>query len=1120
MSGSTIGGAIGFVVGSFFGMGQVGWMVGSAIGGYIDPEKIEGPRLSDARTQTSRDGVAIPFGWGTFPLAGNIIWQQPTVTEHKNTETQGKGGPEVTTFTYTRSYAVGLCEGPITGILQIKRNGKLVYDARDDATLEAEYQESLGPLSTVGDWFDRIRLQRAMNTRFMNNCEVYLGDETQTPDPTIESYEGVGNVPAYRGLAYIVVTDDDVTDLQGAIPQLEFVIAACGTTSTSTSGDGAVSMLAVGQSRDVPEADPCWATLDSLNPPSFVGIPRSTGANLDTNPSPACWNGVYSIIQLNDGVGRYSIDNMQTWVTSSSPAGFNTHTAGPAGFVGHAGGSTNKLYKAPVGVPAEYTEIPGAPEATANIRYTGSMYTLYGYLGDGIIRTWTSTDLVEWTNRYVSTVGAGYYEIHDIIEFGGSIYVAGRWFDGSISRYQFRRSDDGGYTFPTLLLEDNIHIPYHLESGNGILGCMTKDGYAYTSADNFATPVDTGLDDTYSSRNRALEYVGGYFYVLGALAGNLYYATASDDMQSWSSIVDTGLASVEALVGPEGGFVGEPLPDAPGWYVDQQGIVTGPGGTVVTPCEGVALSTIVGEICEMEGLTSDEYDVSQLEDIFVPGFRVANEGDAASAIAALMPAYFFDVGEWDGKVRFILRGGDSSFAINGDDLVERDGDAFERERMQEAELLRRVTVGYIDPAAAYGPTTQKWERRAGTVQAKGEASMELPLTLDADSAATIAKKRGLTAWGEPEKQKFSLPYRLAALTPTDVGTYTDDDGEIHTLRLMQAEDDSGIRYMEAATNSAEAYGATATGVSPKPPALSGVNLLGPTKLAVMDLPIWRSTDADDLGLYVAASGYFGAWQGTQIDVSTDEGVSYVSAATITAAATIGYTTTALTAWESSETPEEQEVTVYLPDAPASVDYATLLRYNNRAAVQLDSGAWEILQYQTVTALGDDLYTLSGLLRGRYSTTPGVVSANSTFVLLNAAVQFVRTERDYLDTTLTVRATTLGTSSDSAVPVEYDFSEGASQTEWPVHNVEAERDGSDNVTVTWVGRARLGTETSPYQSTHFTGYRVTFDDGVTEESFDTTDTTYTLASAADPITVTVAPLNDITGAGPASAGITV
>jgi hypothetical protein len=38
--------------------------------------------------------------------------------------------------------------------------------------------------------------------------------------------EGAGNVSPFRGLAYIVVENDDLTDLSGAIPQYEFCVTA------------------------------------------------------------------------------------------------------------------------------------------------------------------------------------------------------------------------------------------------------------------------------------------------------------------------------------------------------------------------------------------------------------------------------------------------------------------------------------------------------------------------------------------------------------------------------------------------------------------------------------------------------------------------------------------------------------------------------------------------------------------------------------------------------------------------------------------------------------------------------------------------------------------------------
>lgn len=206
MSGQSVGGIIGGAIGFIWGPvgAQIGFAIGSMVGGYVDPVKVKGPRLTDATTQTSTVGGVIPFGYGTFVTAGNVIWRGD-LKEHKKTQRQGKGGgAKTTTYTYTRSYAVGVCQGAIYGFRWIKRNGKKVYTSDPNATAE----------------------ERAYSAKWLQKCTLYTGTETQMPDSTIVAREGVGNVSAFHGLAYIVVEDDDLTDLSGAIPQYEFCINA------------------------------------------------------------------------------------------------------------------------------------------------------------------------------------------------------------------------------------------------------------------------------------------------------------------------------------------------------------------------------------------------------------------------------------------------------------------------------------------------------------------------------------------------------------------------------------------------------------------------------------------------------------------------------------------------------------------------------------------------------------------------------------------------------------------------------------------------------------------------------------------------------------------------------
>jgi len=127
----------------------------------------------------------MPFSVGHARLAGNIIWAKAT-EETKTTTTQrggAKGGKSrggsvtQTTYTYAGTFAVAFCQGPVTAVIRIWANNRLIYDA-----------------STGAD---------AMQTEELR-FRFYPGDEAQLPDSLIEADQGAGNVPAFRGLCYLV----------------------------------------------------------------------------------------------------------------------------------------------------------------------------------------------------------------------------------------------------------------------------------------------------------------------------------------------------------------------------------------------------------------------------------------------------------------------------------------------------------------------------------------------------------------------------------------------------------------------------------------------------------------------------------------------------------------------------------------------------------------------------------------------------------------------------------------------------------------------------------------------------------------------------------------------------
>jgi hypothetical protein len=226
MSGQLIGGVLGAAIGFFIGGPQgalYGYSLGSIAGGIIAPGSVDGPRLSDLKPQASEYGRPIPIVYGTTAMGGNVIWASDLVEEKGDGGGKG-GGPSVTTFTYYANFAVAFCEGETTfGRVWAGPEKRLIWDG---TTLEGG-----------------------------GSVRFYSGSEDQLPDPLIESYLGVGNVPAYRGTAYIVFERFPVIKDGNAIP---FITAEVG---AKAGGHGQTPLL-VGPTLATPNFQPARAIVD------------------------------------------------------------------------------------------------------------------------------------------------------------------------------------------------------------------------------------------------------------------------------------------------------------------------------------------------------------------------------------------------------------------------------------------------------------------------------------------------------------------------------------------------------------------------------------------------------------------------------------------------------------------------------------------------------------------------------------------------------------------------------------------------------------------------------------------------------------------------------------------
>jgi len=1088
LSGSTIGGVIGAVVGFYFGGPQgasLGWMIGSGVGAYVDPQKIEGPRLKDATKQTSQDGVPIPFGYGSFPTTGNLIWTDRLV-ETKSSKRGGKGGPKITEYVYTRSYAVGVCEGEIGGFLIIKRNGKIVYDTRTNDELTA-----------LGYTYEQIAESRAAQAKWLAVAKLYYGDEAQTPDPTMSAVKGAGNVPAYRGLAYIVCTHEDLTEERGAVPQYEFVISVCGTREEQ---ETAAAILITG-SGSTP-----FITADTDAVPTFVGIDTSTGADVAQAACSVNSDGVWIAVGASEVVYSTSITTAWTNVTPvhGTIGRFGSYGAG-GWLLQHRAASHTGLLARASSIPTDLAALTiniagGATRTTLSMTaFTGGMY--YGSVGFESSQMLLACSTIGGTWDVITTdatsipggSGDGIRFFHDIVEFDGALYASvfvatGAGFTVSVGQ-QVRRSNDDGATWPELIVDGaaDVTIPLQLCKGRNVLLIVNSNVQSvYTSADGFSAPHTTGVSRSAESlpRNevegRNVAYASRRFYIMGD-SGVVSTENGIDfsAVASYPGTFNTPI-SIAAF-----GYDGTELPDAPGHYVDDEGNVNGPAGTTVDRCTPELGIDIVADLCARREVT--DIDVSDLTDL-VDGFKIATETDPGTAIDATRAAYFYDVSEYDGIVHFPKRGGAVSFALTMDDLAARDGDPIEWERVQEAELLRKVTVGYIDPDTTYTTTTQKWERRTGTVEAKGEASVEIPLVGRKDFAAQVAEKRGKAAWAETEKVRFSLPYKWAKLTTADVGTLTDALGKVHRIRILSIEDDGGYRHIEAAREQTNTYVSTATGTSGPNPTVPGTGLSGPTVAAIMNLPVLRDAD-DKAGLYIAAAGMLSGWQGALVQLSRN-GSTYENGPIIAANATMGELNAVLPVASAYAPDNTNTLSVTLLPTSGDLSSCTfqdLLESEvNVGAILYTDGTAEILQFQTATEVSPGVYDLTGLLRGRKDTTIAEHAVGARFVLLDENIRFAPIRADDIGKTLTIRPVSIGTPPASNNVQTIALTTIESLREWQPYNITTEDDGSGGYCFSWIGRARLGSDALPHHSQYFDGYSVRLTDGAVIHDIDTYD----------------------------------
>ncbi len=995
-------GVVGSALGSAIGIGaSAGWLGGVLLGNLLfgggKGQNIEGPRIDDLSVQTSTYGAPIPLVYGTMRISGNVIWSTPLKeTRTVKKSSGGKGGGKKssqTTYTYSVSFAVGLCVGPVATVRRIWADTKVIYDATAGNTQSTE--------------------------KYPGVVRIHRGGEDEEPDSTIEMHLGAGNVPAFRGLCYLVFDDLQLKDFANRIPNISAEVVADGdmqsdaviltpaTTMTIEGGhlDQARGTLIGTGSRHVYKYDVVnnrFIMERSLEDPNWA--PIFPGAN-----------DVYGDVCGIDSQGYYyhATDaygvSMRLVKRHPETLGIVAISSPKISFSVNGIVRRDKIFC--YGTREVYdTNLKLIIDLSAyfpSVMFGGPM------CDDPYGRYW------QVTGGYVRKFVPNGFGTGDLTEWSSST-----WTEGQLPRTVFWDDFTG-------------HIYFTMGLGRRIIKWHPDNGYA-GHVDDVAIPAGNGFQ---SDSNMPIN---------GKLWASANFTATLVNLVSMRLERKINLLTFAPSTAVHYGGAYEKFTHSV--------VIMTRDGQIKYPLErygndSVTLSGVLSNICQKAGMAPTSLVTSAVSQP-LRGYVVSRRMAAREALEPLLGSFFIDAVETDGVLRFVPRGGASVATIARNDLGADDSGSddptrLSETRVQDVELPQRLDIVHVDPTRDHQPNTQHASRITDAIITREKQTREVSISLTPDEAKQIAERTLYNAWVERNQYKFSLPPKWLRLDPSDVVTVNLDE-IVLKLRLNKVDfGGNNVVSCEAVAEDEIVYISNSTGAGGGLPTVP-ISQTGPMPLFLMDLPMLRYED-DTLGMYYAFGFREGSATGASMYRSPDE-LAWEVLGTGNDGPTFGWAASALSNIASPWTWDEASK-VQIALTQGMLDSKTALEVLNWANVALLGD--EIIQWRNAEVLSGGLYELSGLLRGRRGTewAMGSHTLGERFLVLSEeGVYRAPLPMTEISRTAYYKGIPDGGNWDDAPSTPFMFKGSSLRCFSPVQ-VKGVRDGAGNLTVTWKRRAR-------------------------------------------------------------------
>ena len=438
-----------------------------------------------------------------------------------------------------------------------------------------------------------------------------------------------------------------------------------------------------------------------------------------------------------------------------------------------------------------------------------------------------------------------------------------------------------------------------------------------------------------------------------------------------------------------------------------------------------------------------------VEDIEIGAFRGEVDGYVVDrpmrtrdALEPLLSALGLRLAERGGRIAVV--GEEPGIATLTHDVMAlpEEGGSVRSERGLETRPAT-ARVRFIDGARDY----QTGSVLARTPGDGGGLDLELPAVCS--SALADAAARRALADGEGEQLKVTLgPVETMRLEPGDV-VFVEGRSEPWRVSMLD------VAEMATATlepvNTIRPDEETAV-----PSGAGGSGIVGAPFFRMIELPSLPGAENDTGPIAVVSADPWRAMQvraGPSVDALTTR-------ADIERPATVGVLTSALTSGVLYRWDEVSALTVRVEGrSPESRTNLAVLTGANLVAVETSAG-WELIQYRKADLIGEDLWRLSGLLRGKQGTeraTAMGAAVGAVVVLLDIAPARVLSPKAERGAPLIWRAGPVGAPGGFGVSELHWTPTGADDRPWsPVH-LRAREAADGALDLTWIPRARLDSD---------------------------------------------------------------